>query len=479
MADDEDDFDLDEDDAPTGESGVPAPTSIDDDDFDFDDDDDLFDEGGGGSKFGTMLAEKKKIILIALGVLLILGSAGGGAYWFFAGDSEKADASKGMSVSGAVGLALQEQSTTGLTPQAATSGTKLTAGNAQKLTAGTLVTGGGKLTAGNASTQGKLTASTAATVAGAVTGGMGGYDPDNKETPLSTAAVGEVGVNIPAVLPQVVASLGQPLAPQPLAPPDDQSLFEVTKTGLMPTISPEGKEPWKSYARPFSGDPAQPMIGLIVTGLGQSANLTQAAIDHLPADVTLSFSVYGFGVKEWVQKARAMGHEVLLELPLESDTFPVDDPGPMALMTSKTPSENLTLMGLLMTQAQGYIGFLGQYGTKFLRDDKAMNTVLSELKTRGLFFVDPRTVEGSVTLEMADQMQLPRAIADHTLNTNTSIQKVRAQFDTLATLAGNQGLTVALVPATPSSIKIIKEWAPALKNVQLAPITSLAGRQGS
>ncbi|NVK19031.1 MAG: divergent polysaccharide deacetylase family protein [Methylocystaceae bacterium] len=489
MADDDDDFELD-DDQVTGESGVPAPTDYndDDDDFDFDDDFDEFDEGGSGSKFKEMLAGKGKLIGIVVGALVGLGALGGGAWWFFAGDdAEMAEESSqnAGNVGSAVEMALQSQATGGLTPP----GGKLTTGG--KLTQGG-VTGGGKLSAqptapapagklsagaGGANDAPKLTAAAAGTVASQVTGGMGGYNPDNAETPLSTAAVAEVGVNIPAVLPRAFADMGQPKQPQPLAPADDKSLFEVTDVGLLPTVSEAGKEPWKTYARPFSADPSTPIVGLVVTGLGQSATLTEAAINYLPADVTLGFSAYGQGTKDWVQKARQMGHEVVLELPMESESFPVDDPGPMAMMTSKSPSDNLKLLNLLMMQAQGYVGFVGQHGSAFTKNQKAMSPVLGEIKTRGLLFMDPRTSENSQTLEMADQMQLARAIADMTIDSNVSPRRLRAQLDTLSTLAGNQGVTAGIIHATPNSIKSIREWASQLQQVKIAPISSLAGRQ--
>ena len=485
MADDElDDFDLDEDDAPSGESGVPAPTDYDDDDdFDFDDD---FDEsgGGGGGKFAALLEGKKKLIMIGTAAVVGLGAIGGGAYWYFMGDdtsemAEEAGQSRG-GVGGAVGMALNQQATTGLTPQAMTAG---------GVTAGKLTQGGGKLTAGAASgkltaggpTGGKLTAGGAGMTAGvsaaAGASGMGGYDPENTETPLSTAAIADVGINIPAVLPQAVASLGQPVQPQPLAPPNDLALFEKSSVGDLPVVSPEGKQAWQTYARPFNADPATPLVGLVVTGLGMSATMTQAAIDHLPADVTLAFSPYGSGVKGWVEKARAAGHEVLLELPMESDSFPVDDPGPMAMMTTKSPSENLKLLNLLMAQAQGYVGFIGQHGSKFTKNKKAMAPVLGEIKSRGLFFVDPRSTDGTLGLEMADQMQLPRAIMDGAMRTDATADQIRAQLETLATIAGSKRIAAAMIEATPNSIKAIKNWAGTLQSARLAPTTSLAGRQ--
>ncbi|WP_135080125.1 divergent polysaccharide deacetylase family protein [Terasakiella sp. SH-1] len=481
MADDLDDTldDVDLDDTPSGASGVPSPTDFpDDDDFDFDDDFDYDDEGGKKKfDFKALLADKKKLAIFGGAAVVLLAAIGGGTYWLMSGDEgaeETAEATGGAKTSGgiggAVGLALQTTATSGLTPQS-----KLTAGGATggaKLTAD----GGAKLTAGGGT---RLSAGGAAMVASQVGGGMGGYDPKNTANPLSTAAVGDVGINIPAVLPSSVSGFGAPKQAQPPAQAVDKNLMEVTKDGLVPAVAKDGREPWKSYARPFQGNASEPMVGLVVTGLGLSDSLTEAAIDHLPHDVTLAFSAYGRGIKKWVEKARAMGHEVLLELPMESGSFPADDPGPLAMMTSKTAGENLKLLNLMMATAQGYVGFIGQYGSKFMRSQKAMSPIMGELKTRGLFFMDPRSTDGSVALEMADEMQMARAISDTNINSNASVKRIRAQLDTAATVAKNRGASAAVIRITPNSLKTIREWAAGLQGVKIAPMTSLAGRQGT
>lgn len=481
--DDDDDFDLDEDFSDRdgtgadddgmeeGEGGVPAPSAMRDDD-DFDDDDDVFGEGGSKKSGGS----KKKLIIMGSVATVALVAIGGGAYWYFFMGEEVAEEQNHRATAS---MAIGQPQLGGLTPQQQAAGPavggKLVAGAGAKLTAGAKPAA--KLSAGGAAP--KLSASSAATVSATVGGGMGGFDPKNKENPLSTAAVADVGINIPAVLPRAVADLGPAQTAEPLAPATNESLFETTPLGKLPIVSPEGVEPWKTYARPFDGTPDTPIVGLVVSGLGLSQNLTQAAIDHLPANVTLSFSPYGGGINTWVDKARAMGHEVLLELPMESESFPVDDPGPLSVMTSKGVADNLKVLSQLMAQAQGYTGFVGQHGSAFTKNKKAMLPILGELKTRGLFFMDPRSSDQTLTLELADQLQLPRAIADNTVKVNVSQAQIRAQLETLATIAGTKKVTAAIVPATPASIKMIIEWAKQLQTVRIAPMSSLAGRQQS
>src|SRR3569623_2340144 len=72
-------------------------------------------------------------------------------------------------------------------------------------------------------------------------------------------------------------------------------------------------------------------IAIVVIGLGLSAIATKAARDALPGGVTLGFTPYGGEVGKWVSDARARGHEVLLQVPMEPLDFPDSDPGPRTL----------------------------------------------------------------------------------------------------------------------------------------------------
>ena len=76
------------------------------------------------------------------------------------------------------------------------------------------------------------------------------------------------------------------------------------------------------------------MERVVVTGLGLATDVSETAIRTLPAAVSLSFTPYAKDLETWISLARSQGHEVLLDLPMEPTTFPNDDPGPRALITS-------------------------------------------------------------------------------------------------------------------------------------------------
>jgi len=75
--------------------------------------------------------------------------------------------------------------------------------------------------------------------------------------------------------------------------------------------------PLSAYKRPFSAGSGKRPVSIIIGGLGVNRSLTNQAINELPADVTLSFAAHAPGLQNWINQARAKGHDVFIEPPME------------------------------------------------------------------------------------------------------------------------------------------------------------------
>jgi len=111
----------------------------------------------------------------------------------------------------------------------------------------------------------------------------------------------------------------------------DPALVENTAEGPLPRIADDGRKPMNVYAgtAPAGG---KFKIAIVVNGLGLSAIATKAALDALPGNVTLGFTPYGADAGKWVSDARARGHEVLLQVPM--------DPTPCAPARKRKPTSS-------------------------------------------------------------------------------------------------------------------------------------------
>src|SRR5262249_15293879 len=142
-----------------------------------------------------------------------------------------------------------------------------------------------------------------------------------------------------------------PLPPAPLA-----GLFENTANGPLPIIARKGRTPAQAYARPFTAQASHPLIAVVIGGLGFNAAATQQAIDELPPEITLSFVPYANNVQSWIDRARARGHEVMLELPMEPFDPDADDTGPQTLLASASAQQNTQRLEQLLSRGAGYFG---------------------------------------------------------------------------------------------------------------------------
>jgi len=146
---------------------------------------------------------------------------------------------------------------------------------------------------------------------------------------------------------------------EPLAPLDNETLETID---LLAGEVPEGANPTETLVRNEGPATAEETpAGSIMGGLGVNRGLTQEAIENLPADVTLSFAAHSIGLQDWVDAARADGHEVLIEIPMESAAFDPTEPGAdKALRITVPPAENGRRLDWMMARAQGYLNGLSQ-----------------------------------------------------------------------------------------------------------------------
>ena len=257
---------------------------------------------------------------------------------------------------------------------------------------------------------------------------------------------------------------GQPLAPAPIA-----GLTQPGPNGPQPMIGKDGRTPFQAYARPFQSN-GKPRIAIVVGGLGLNAAYTRGAIERLPPEVTLSFVPYSDGLQTWINLARANGHEVILEAPMEPADYPNNDPGPYTLMANAKPDEMLRRMDWLLGRATGYFAVTNYLGGRFVTSDGAMTLFANTLKAHGLGFID----DGSA-LRRA-QVGIPRASADSVIDEQLSADAIDRQLLTLEARALQTGQSLGAGFAYPVTIDQVIRWSNGLnqRGYQLTPASAVA-----
>ncbi|HEX7887177.1 MAG TPA: divergent polysaccharide deacetylase family protein [Phenylobacterium sp.] len=283
------------------------------------------------------------------------------------------------------------------------------------------------------------------------------------ERPLAPGAAEHFsGPDAPGTPPMA----GTALATAPIA-----GFYAPGPGGPLPIIAQDGRTPAQAYARPFKSN-GRPKVALVLGGLGLNGRTTRLAIETLRPEITLSFSVYAQGLQGWIDMARAHGHEVLLETPMEPVDYPENDPGPYTLMAAGQPPETVKKLEWILSRATGYFGLTNYLGSRFLASDPAYGAFASSVKGRGLAFID----DGSAARRGGG---MARATAERVIDDKLSGPAIDQQLLALEGGALQRGQALGSAFAYPVTLEKVASWANEVeqRGYQLAPASALTSRK--
>ncbi|WP_421693286.1 divergent polysaccharide deacetylase family protein [Aestuariivirga sp.] len=292
--------------------------------------------------------------------------------------------------------------------------------------------------------------------------------------PLDQAPVAEPAYQQEAA---IYVAMHRPLKKAPI-----DAVSEKTKDGVLPRIGKNGKKPFNVYSQvtPLAvTSSGRPKITLILGGMGLNPKLTQKAIDLLPGDVTLGFAPYGENLQAQVNKARAQGHEVLLQVPMEPVGYPGTNPGPNTLLSDAAPEKNLEALKWHMSRFAGYSGITNYMGSRLLSTEDALQPVLKELKSRGLVYLEDSSVSLSISPKVGNDLRLPMQRAEMVIDAEPTAAAITAALDKLEQQAAADGSAIATGSGLDVTIETVAEWAKTLqeKGILLVPVsTAYKGR---
>ena len=272
--------------------------------------------------------------------------------------------------------------------------------------------------------------------------------------------------NRPGPATQSPVLLGPALAAAPIA-----GFFAPGPVGPLPIIAQDGRLPLDAYRRPFLSN-GRPKIALVIGGLGLNAHMTTQAIETLPGEITLSFVAYAEGLQGWIDMARAHGHEVLIETPMEPVDYPDNDPGPYTLLADAQPPETVKKLEWVLSRATGYFGLTNYLGSRFLASDTAYGTLATVLRGRGLAFVD----DGSAARRTGGGVV--RASAERVIDDHLSRGAIDQQLLAMEAGALQRGQALGSGFAYPVTLDTVARWSQSLdaRGFQLAPASALLRR---
>jgi polysaccharide deacetylase 2 family uncharacterized protein YibQ len=167
--------------------------------------------------------------------------------------------------------------------------------------------------------------------------------------------------------------------------------------------------------------------------------------------------------KQVLACTRAAGQEAVLHLPLEPYVYREKYPRDYILTTEMSSRELSGLLKKILDEFPGISGVNNHMGSKATEDTRVMTLVMSEIKKRGLFFVDSVTSSRSVCPQVAQEIKIPfakRSVFLDNRNERASIEKAFAEG---ARLAREKGSVILIGHDRELTLKILTEQVRKLK----------------
>ena len=255
------------------------------------------------------------------------------------------------------------------------------------------------------------------------------------------------------------------------------AVTESSPAGPLPRVSGRGKSPFDVYSQvtPMAVSMSKrPKIAILLGGMGLNETLTKKAIQDLPGDISFGFAPYGDHLQVQVNKARAKGHEIMLQVPMEPMGYPGINPGPKTLLVDAPPADNIASLRWHMSRFAGYAGITNYMGARLLAAADAVDPVMQELKQRGLVYLEDATVNSTVSPKIGDARRLPVRRASVIIDADP---KPAAIADALAGLeqeAIANGIAIGTGSGLEVTIDSVAEWSKELrqKGILLIPISA-------
>ena len=218
----------------------------------------------------------------------------------------------------------------------------------------------------------------------------------------------------------------------------------------------------------------QPKIAIVIDDLGGENHI---AHEFLHMNFPLTFSILPFKPhsKTLASEAHQKGREVILHLPMEPLGYPEIKPGEGVLLEEMDEEKLLRQLSKDLEAVPYIKGVNNHMGSRLMEDPEKIKIVFSELKRRGLFFLDSRTTPQSIGLQVAQSVGLKATERNIFIDNSSADEDIKQQLERLIQLSLSKGKAIGIGHPHPSTIKSLKEMIPKMKEmgIELVPLSGV------
>jgi polysaccharide deacetylase 2 family uncharacterized protein YibQ len=210
----------------------------------------------------------------------------------------------------------------------------------------------------------------------------------------------------------------------------------------------------------FSGPPGRTaQCAIIVDDMGLNLKWVK---DFCAIDADLTFAV--LPDRPFSEKAarylHERGKEVLLHLPMQGNGM---DPGKGAIHQHMSRSEIRSILHHNLQSVPHVKGVNNHMGSRITADEDIMRLVLTDIRDKGLFFVDSLTTSKSVCRALAPEIGIPMIARDVFLDNERTDSYIVSQIDKLVKISRYYSDAVAICHPYPETLAVLAREIPKIR----------------
>ncbi len=216
---------------------------------------------------------------------------------------------------------------------------------------------------------------------------------------------------------------------------------------------------------------AQNRIAILIDDMGDNRVNNERAL-NLQAPISYAFLPHTALAPRLAREAHNKGRDVLLHAPMQSEAH-LKLMGPGALTSDMNEAQLRAQLRDNFDSIPFVRGFNNHMGSVLTRDRTRMQWVMQEAQQRQLFFVDSRTISGSVARDVASASHIPNIGRDVFLDHDNDPAAIRKQWQRLLKKAEEKGYALAIGHPYPNTLAVLEQELPKLHDIIVVPVSQL------
>ncbi|MCD6152010.1 MAG: divergent polysaccharide deacetylase family protein [Deltaproteobacteria bacterium] len=217
-----------------------------------------------------------------------------------------------------------------------------------------------------------------------------------------------------------------------------------------------------------------PRIAIIIDDMGMN---TPIAKQFIQLSFPLTFSIFPYAPHslEVAKLFHEAGQQIMLHVPMEPHGYPDVDPGPGALLDSMNDQQLLSRFRKELSAIPGIVGINNHMGSKLTENRHIMALFMNCLHDEPLFFIDSRTIAGTVAFDEALKAGIPAGQRDVFLDNIQDEQYILTQLRKLIAIAKIKKTAVGIGHPYPETVAALRRVGQLTQEsrVTIVPVSKL------